>query len=182
MNTTTIIGIVAGVVLVGGALYLMNRAPDGEEAAMQAAGESAALQDETAEPGAFAGSLIELAARGGQWKCTVDAAVDTGATQAVSSGVVYVSGENIRADFTSAVSGFGNVETHVIGDGAYTYTWTSLLPQGFKAEMTSGGASSGAATSGYGADANQSFAYECEPARADASLFVVPSTVTFQEI
>lgn len=173
MNTKLIAGIVALVAIGGGAYYFMNTSSGTMD--------TSETGDASAQEGAFEGSFMALAKRGGNWKCTVDAQASTGAGSAVSSGVVYVSGEKVRADFTSTVQGFGNVDSHMIADGVNVYTWTSMMPQGFKTKMTAM-ESGGTETSGQGFDANQSYGYDCERTSADASLFAVPSTVTFTDL
>ncbi len=134
-------------------------------------------QTESAAPGKFTGSFAQLAMRGGDWKCTVDASSD----KSVSSGVTYISGGKMRADFTSAVSGFGNAESHVISDGTNVYTWSSLMPQGIKTKVTAQG-QGGTQTSGSGSNQNQSYTYDCQPWSADTSLFAVPTNITFKEV
>lgn len=173
MKTNLILGIVAAIAVIGGGgYYVMNMSESAE------GGDSNA---ESAEAGAFQGSMTALMERGGNWKCTVDAEASTGAGQAVSSGVVYVSGDKVRADFTSTVEGYGNVDSHMIADGTNVYTWTSMMAQGIKTRMTAMG-SGGAQTSGQGFDANQSYSYDCDMTTADASLFVVPKSVTFMDL
>ncbi|MDO8514239.1 MAG: hypothetical protein Q7S50_01715 [bacterium] len=167
MNSNLLIGLVVGaVVVVGGGYYLLS-------------GGSAPATDTTgAQAGKFKGSLAEMAARGGSWKCTVDSS--TG--QSVSSGVTYASGGKVRADFKTSVSGYGAVESHMMADGQYVYTWSSVMPQGIKTKMTAGATAGGSAgtASGQSADADQSYSYDCQPWTADASLFVLPASVTFK--
>lgn len=172
------VGVAAVVAL--GAYYLFT-----QQSALAPAADSAS-QTETASAdtaaadagGSFNGSIFDLAARGGDWKCSVDAQASTGAGQAVSSGTVYVSGNKVHGDFTSKVQGYGTVDSHLISDGAYVYSWTSIMAQGVKVKATAQ-SEGGTQTSGQGGDANQNYAYHCEPSAADATLFTPPAGVKF---
>jgi hypothetical protein len=168
-----IIGIVVVIVLAGGG-YAIYR---GMQAAMPASQDSQTSTSTPQEAGTFTGSVADLSARGGDWKCTVDTKASAGATAA--SGVVYVSGTRIRADYHSTVQGVGAVEAHLIADGTSVYSWSSMLPQGIKTEMS---ASQDESISALGDGANQSYTYDCDPAHADASLFVPPSNISFRTL
>lgn len=175
MNTNTAVGVVVGVVVVlGGGYYLMNQPGAGADSART--GPQAEVTEQ-AEAGRVRGSFASLAGRTGSWKCTVD----TSALEAVSSGVVYVADGKVRGDFTTTVQGYGNVESHMLADGTSVYTWSSMMPQGFKTPMTAQG-SGGAAPSGQGMDANMEYSYDCQPWSADTALFVVPANITFRTI
>lgn len=175
MNTKLVAGIVGLVAVAGGAYYFMNMSGGASGT------EDASGAKESAEAGAFSGSVFALAERGGDWKCTVDASAQTGGGEAVSSGVVYVSDKKIRADFTTTVQGFGNVDSHMVADGTNVYSWTSMMPQGFKVAQTAAG-EGGTETSGGGFDANQSYSYDCQPTSADSSRFTPPAHITFTEL
>jgi hypothetical protein len=135
------------------------------------------MEDEQSmESGAFSGSLSDLAKRGGNYKCTI--AHESEAAQ--SSGTVYVAGDRIRGDFTSIVPQVGmTVETHMIQNGGYVYTWSPLTPNGFKAKTTLSESNTSQAMSGEYADFQQAYSYDCAPWSVDTSLFTPPSDVTF---
>lgn len=180
MDTKLIVGVLVGVAVLGGGVYFFSEtatAPSGSDTVLS--GDS---MDQLAAVGAltsgkFEGSFADLSTRGGEWKCMVD----TSTAEAVSSGSVYVSQKNVRGDFTSDVASYGQVESHIITDGESVYTWTSVMPQGFKMKMVATGNDSGK-PSGQGGDANQKYSYDCEPFTVDASLFVVPSDIQFTTI
>ena len=176
MTQNTAIGIVVGLVVVlGGGYYLMGlgATPGAQTQALMA---TSTPQAETAEAGKFTGSIAELATRGGSWKCTVDSTT----THVVSSGVAYVSDGKVRGDFTTSVSGYGNLESHMFADGTDVYTWSSVAPQGMKMKMTA--LSTDNVHLGYGAQANESFSYDCQPWVADVSLLTPPASVTFKAV
>lgn len=183
MNTKLVWGIVAVVVVLGGGAYLLSQSGGSSQpAAVEQSQGQAATSSQTAQPqtGSYQGSLADLARRGGDWKCTVN----VGTAAAVSSGVVHVSGQKVRADFTSNVSGAGTIDSHMISDGSYYYTWTSAYPQGFKmaipASDTPVSPTNGSAqTSSSGLNPDQNYSYDCQAETPDASLFVPPSNITF---
>lgn len=133
------------------------------------------------EPFTATGSLDELLARGGNYKCTF-----THESAAASSkGTVYIAGEGkkIRGDFSSLVPVINtDVASHMIRDGEWVYTWSEMMPQGFKAKAVEGQGSKEAALSGQGFDANQSYNYNCEPWVVEVSQFTVPTNITFTEL
>lgn len=173
MNQNIAIGLVVAVVAVGGGYYLLNR--PAAPLVLEGQQTGATTPETAAESGKFTGSFAELAARGGSWKCSVDSTT----AEAVSSGVTYVAGGKVRADFTTSVPSYGSVETHLIADGVDVYTWSSMMPQGIKTKMTAQGSGS-VPTSGQGVDANTKYSYDCQSWAADASLFVVPAHITFR--
>lgn len=169
MPTWIIGAIVAIVILGGGGWYATTHT---HETAAPAAGTSTSAAE---TDGSFTGSLRALAARGGSYVCTMH--TDSG--NVPTDGTIYVSGENIRGDFSSNAPQIGTVDTHMIADGTTLYLWNSLLPQGIKStEMTeeTTDASSGNGTT---LDVNRSYTYDCKAWSADASMFVVPADITF---
>jgi hypothetical protein len=174
MNTNTIIGVVAAVVVLGGGYYVLNR-PAVAPVTLGQEQPATTTSETVAAPGKFSGSLAELATRGGSWKCSVDSTT----AQAVSTGVTYASGGKVRADFTTSVPSYGSVETHLIADGVDVYTWSPMMPQGIKTKMTAQGSGTGP-TSGQGVNTDTEYSYDCQPWTADATLFVVPTNVTFR--
>ncbi len=178
MNTNAIIALVAGLVIIGGGAYYVMKSDSVAVPAGNSANETMNVQND----GAFSGSIVALSEHGGEWKCTVDTTSQTGGGQAVSSGIVYVSDNKVRADFDVSVAGRGAMKAYMIADGEYVYSWSSMVPQGVKVAQAQAESSQGAATSGQGMDANTSYSYDCQPSSADASLFVPPSNVTFMAL
>lgn len=172
MKTSIIVGVVSVVIIAGGTYYFMSNKPQGDSPQPQS---GSLASGEAAQPGTFTGSFADLASRTGSWKCTVDAAT----AQSVSSGVTYVADGKVRADFTSNVQGYGSIQSHMIADGGYAYTWSSMMPQGMKVRMAAAPGAGNTTSSGQGADVNQSYQYDCQPWSGDASVFVLPANVTF---
>ncbi len=126
---------------------------------------------------AFKGSLKTLIARGGNYKCMFQQETEMG----TSTGTVYVSGKEMRGDFTSIVTGVAmTVESHMISDGEYMYTWSGMMPTGMKMKVD--------ATPSTTAETNEAFNpdleldYKCDLWTKDASLFNLPQGITFTEV
>ncbi len=167
---------VAAAVILGGWWYFGPATP----APSAPTGTTETAPANTAQAGAFSGSFEDLAARGGDWKCSFTSKTEMG--DAV--GTVYVSGQNIRGDFSMTAPVIGKVDSYMIADSAYTYSWSSMLPQGFKAKRVDQGATPAADTKVADTMVNPQMVmeYNCEPHTADAALFVVPENVTFKDL
>lgn len=139
-----------------------------DDQALPASGESFVLT----------GTIRDLLKRAGSYKCTFAQSVEVADT----TGTVYIAndGTQLRGDFVSAVKQPAmTVSSHLVREGAWIYTWSDAFPQGFKVPVDE---------TGMGGGENQAFnfdqelEYACEPWTADASLFVIPNSITFTEI
>ena len=180
MKTTVLWGILgAGIIIAGVGYYALKQQKAGDSEVATTG--NSKTSEESQQSGKFTGSFQSLLRRSGSWKCTIDVSTQ----KAVSSGVTYVSNGKVRGDFTSGVQGYGNIESHIIADGTYAYTWTSAYPQGFKVKLaaTTGQSNNGKTpqTSGNGFDVNQNYSYDCQAWNGDVSLFSLPAGITFQE-
>lgn len=122
-------------------------------------------------------AFSEFIKQGGSYKCTVTQTVATMTT----NGTVYIDGSKIKADFAVSVAGQSINTTMIVRDG-YTYTWTSNAPtKGFKTKVATGGQgdSSTGAKGTITWDGSQIGDYSCDPWVAQASMFELPTTVTF---
>ncbi len=126
----------------------------------------------------FSGSMAELASRGGNHKCTFDQTTEV----SHSTGTVLISGAKLRGDFVSevkAVTGM-KVESHMISDGQFIYTWSSMMPQGMKFAVSANvvGSSTTSGTVAFG----QTLDYDCQSWIVDESVFTLPDGITFTEV
>lgn len=165
MSINTIIGIIVAIVVIGAGGYYLSTMPAPEAPAPEGA----------AQTEGSTGTFADILALGGSSTCTVSVEV----TESPAEGTAYISGDEVRVDFTARPANMGSVEitAHMIQTGGYVYSWTDLLPQGVKVKAES---AAGAAES-QGISANASVRYSCAPWIADASKFVPPSNVTFME-
>ena len=99
--------------------------------------------------------------------------------QASTSGTVYISGGKMRGNFTTTSQG-QSMNGHIIIDSGYSYIWTDLLTRGMKVAVTEGSASAG--TSNQSMDVNQPVSYTCKPWTPDATMFTLPTNITFTTV
>jgi hypothetical protein len=122
----------------------------------------------------FKGSMQELLARGGSWKCDVEST----AGGVTSRGTTYVADGMVRADFVSTIPQVGDVETHLIMRDAAAYTWTSMMNRGFKFPISEAEGQTEMSAE-VAAPVNQDYDFSCEIWSTDRSLFVLPTDITF---
>lgn len=168
-----VIGFVGAIVLISGIWYVSSNSKN--------IGTESALETESLQEGEVmnVGSINELAAKGGQYKCTFSMTDPN----AESSGIVYIEGKKFRGDFTSTVKVINQtVATHILSDGTYSYTWTDNTNTGFKLPVVSTGSGSGAMSgtmdfSAFGAQGD----WQCEGAKFDGTTFTIPADINFVE-
>jgi len=99
------------------------------------------------------------------------------------NGKMYVDNGKMRGDFTVVNSGKNETVTShmIVNDGQNMYAWTDLSARGMKMSLASAASASGASTSS-GPDVNQEVQFSCSSWTPDASLFTVPTTITFYTI
>lgn len=174
--------ILIGLLLATAAVLIVKDSGKDEVVVVEETGEQtpAAPTEIPADARRFEGSTAELIARGGDHMCTFDQTVEN----SHSTGTVYVSGGKMRGDFKSDVNAVGtnmSVESHMISDGEFMWSWSNMMPSGFKMKIDQTATPSNGA--GQGAfDANMKLAYDCDPWTPDASKFTLPSAITFTEI
>lgn len=171
--------VIALVVVVGGGYYVMNSGSLSmtEESTVTEVQPTKDVAMPKATTGAFTGSFFDLATRGGNYKCDVQSA----GTANETLGTVYVSGTNIRGDFTSLAAG-KTVESHMIKSGDMMYVWGGGMPQGIMMKATTMQGEGGSATQGTGVSGTQSYGWNCATTGADASKFVKPSNIEFMDM
>jgi len=71
----------------------------------------------------------------------------------------------------------------MIADDVYTYTWSSIMPQGIKTNKAKSGAIHDGTTMSADTivDSAMELTYGCVPYTADANFFVVPGNISFTE-
>lgn len=162
MSIKAVVGIVVALAVVGaGAWYL----------ATHQVKRTVAEQPKPKE--LTAGSFSELMAREGAWECEATAAHEEG----VSTGIVVMNGGKLRGDFVAIMDGV-SVSTSFIHRDGVAYTWTDMLPQGFKVAIDAAAGTAG----GQGIDPSTQVDYSCAPWTPDESAFEVPSGMTFIDV
>lgn len=127
-------------------------------------------------------SFGQFVQQGGSYKCTVDQYINGDYSNA-TEGEVYIDGGMIRGDYVVEAQGM-SLDTSVIVRDGFVYSWTSLAPNGVKVpvDMNASSQADTAMSGAYAWNADQIGDYDCVDWNADASLFVVPADITFQEI
>ncbi len=126
----------------------------------------------------FVGSIGDLLKAGKNVTCTFTRTDEAGEME----GRVYVAGTKMRGEFVMTNATFGTMTMHVLRDGDYGYSWGfPSETQGTKVKLDSEGKPvQVSAKDEPGID--DPMEYRCSSWRADASKFILPSTVTFQDI
>ncbi len=186
LTAKTIIIALGAVVVVAGGAFLISRNSSHTsptDLVPSNATTTAAAADASASASG-AGKKIpfsELVKQGGAYSCTVHQYVANTDTQ----GSVYISGGNMRGEFSTAVQGMTIGTSFIVRDG-YSYTWSSLAPtRGFKvavAKSAAQGDSSAPASGTFSFNADQIGDYNCVAWTPDASKFAIPSSVTFTAV
>jgi hypothetical protein len=96
-----------------------------------------------------------------------------------SNGTIYITGSSaenmkLRIDFKTKVAQADmTVDSHMITDGLYVYTWSSATPQGIKIKTVSSDSVS--------VDSSGKYNYSCVPWVSDNSVFSAPKDIIFSE-
>lgn len=125
------------------------------------------------------GNIFDLIKLGKVAKCTYSYDAD----KSKLSGVTYISGKNMRGDFTMKLADGQDIESHIISDGEWLFSWSSAMPQGFRMKVSDQESKSiDSSTQNTNAlDLNKSFDYKCSAWLVDSSKFEVPTDVTFAD-
>lgn len=162
---------VVAVLVAGGAWYLSTASSEAPTV----------VQDTKEQLAAAGGTLADFLTQNQAVTCKVRNTTDAG----VSEGVVYVNGDQVRADFTTEVVAMGGsaIDSHMITDGEWVYTWSGAAPQGMKMKVAAGDeGDSGTSMSGSWEDMYKEGAYDCTPWSVEEDRFVPPQDVTFMEL
>jgi len=168
-QTLLITGAVVAVIIIGAAGFFLLKKP------AQTPQESTTTQPTQQEESQAKGSIKNLLAAGKNQTCTIKYPVG----EQMGEGTVYVSGKNLRGDFTMT-SAEKTFDSHMIQDETYMYSWSSLSPQGVKmkiAELEKVQASPTAES----VDLDQEVDINCSSWSVDNSKFTPPTDVTFVE-
>lgn len=172
MNKNIISIIVVAIVL--GGLFILTKSDKNES--MEGVNTDEASDSNVSLNGeeATKTTLDRLIKRGGDFECTFSHSTEVGD----SSGIVYISGEKVKGEFTSDVkiAGLGTIKTYMISDGDFTYTWSDVSPQGYKSKVVEDKSNSNDQI-----PSDQELDYNCSGWVAQDSYFKVPGNITFVE-
>lgn len=177
----TIIVVVVILILLGaGVFYLLGRHATPPKSQQSAA----ATQNQTQQMTTQKKSLFDFFSMAGSQKCTFSDSTNN------SSGTVYVSSGKMRGDFQSTDNGKTNA-SHMINDGTYVYIWTDGQTSGYKlslaavkqeqAQVSPMANNPSSQNPHQAVNMKQQSNYSCGPWSADATMFSVPTNITFTD-
>lgn len=165
MNKRTLMVLVVIVLLLLGGWFFMSKKSQSSSTSQTTNGTQ---QNQTAS------SLKDLISKGIAQTCTFNG--DN------SQGTIYVSGTKVRGDFDATVNN-QVTKSHMIVTDNTSYIWMDGQKTGFKMSFdpnATPATGSGSATSTSGAfDASANMNYKCSSWLVDASMFTLPTGVTF---
>lgn len=172
MDKKTLTIIVVVLIVVGAVWFMMGK---------KGSAPGAGLGDTASDGGVFSGSMLDLMKRGGSYRCTYAVTSEQGKFE----GTAYVSGNKVRVDSSNEIAGpqAQKMESHMINDGEFIYTWSPSMPQGVKmaAPKADAAPEPGAPVQGQ-YDYNQKVDYKCAAWTADSSLLTPPANVQFMAL
>src|SRR3989344_6201362 len=168
-QTLLIAGVIVTVIIIGVAGFFLLKKP------AQPPQESPTAQQTQQEESQAKGSIKNLLAAGKNQTCTIKYPVG----EQMGEGTVYVSGKNLRGDFTMT-SAEKTFDSHMIQDETYMYSWSSLSPQGVKMKIAELEKVQASPTT-ESVDLNQEVDINCSNWNVDSSMFKPPADVTFME-
>ena len=137
--------------------------------------ENPTVQQTQPEESQTKGSIKNLLAAGKNQTCTIKYPVG----EQMGEGTVYVSGKNLRGDFTMT-SEEKTFNSHMIQDETYMYSWSSLSSQGAKMKIAELEKVQASPTT-ESVDLDQEVDINCSPWSFDSSKFTPPADVNFVE-
>jgi len=103
-----------------------------------------------------------------------------------SEGTVYLSGKKMRGDFALSQSDGKSMQSHVIRDDVYGYTWLEGQKQGTKLKIEKSDEvmekSEDKKDDELFAIDNKEVDYDCKAWNVDSSMFKPPANINFQDI
>lgn len=174
MSKTIVTLVILGVLVIGG--YFIFKAKSAQDDGQIVNTETS--EGQKTETSGKKMAFSEFVKQGGSYKCEVKQNV----SDMENNGTVYVSGSNVRGEFSTIAEG-RTMETSFISKDGWMYNWSSALPNmGFKAKIVTSAPPTSTDTSGnYSWNANQIGDYNCEAWASDQSKFTVPTNITFKE-
>jgi len=167
-----IIAVALIIIIAAGAYLVLGK----KSQAPQTSSTNTATEQKTEDSGSVKSSIKSLLAGGKNVSCTVKYPT----AQESTEGTIYVSGKKMSGDFKMMVEG-KSVENHMITDETYSYSWSSMAPQGVKMKIDQEQNSNASPTSGQ-VDVNSEVDMKCSPWGVDNSKFTPPTNITFMDL
>ena len=161
---------ILGVLIVGGGLWWWLGSGDDDSVSRTSTDTSSASQ---------MASINELIAKGQDLMCTYSTVDEQGND---NSGTVYLSNGRMSGDFTLTTPGQEPVNSHVINDGQYQYSWQEGDEEGYKLSLDQSDQQMADDSQEQGEDGvnqDQNFDFNCQNWNVDEGRFVPPSNINF---
>ena len=171
-QTPIIIAVVAILLIAAGAYLVLGK----KSQTPQTSSTNTTTEQKSEDSGSIKSSIKSLLGGGKNVMCTVKYPT---ADQS-AEGTIYVSSKKMRGDFKMMVEG-KSVESHMITDDTYSYSWSSMMPQGVKMKMAQIEAPTASPTSGQ-VDINNEVDMNCFNWGVDNSKFTPPSDIQFMDV
>ncbi|MFZ2188078.1 MAG: hypothetical protein WAV73_00755 [Candidatus Moraniibacteriota bacterium] len=139
----------------------------------------------------FSGSLKDLMAKGTSMQCSWSADNESGKV----SGTVYVNGDKFYQEFLSSQPEKGEMKSFILNDGEWLYQWSTFSKMGTKMKMDEAKklaedfqenpamkAPGGQDVAVKSEDLDSKFDYNCKKWNVDASKFVLPTDIQFNDL
>ncbi len=120
------------------------------------------------------GKFWDLTNTGKDMQCTYS----TKQQKTISNGVIYVSGANLRGNFTTTIAK-QTIKTYMIKKGDIIYTWTSAANIGTKMTYKAATNPTSMPSQEKMDNFNQKYNYTCTSWTPDTTLFTPPSNINF---
>lgn len=170
----------AVLLLLGGGLYMYKAQNSSNQESMMSGGSKNASNE------SIQGTLKDLAAKGVPMQCAFSNTAETGE----SSGTVYISGDNMRGDFSVKQPDGTMITSHMIRVDNSTYTWSSNQKQGMKMTISKEDVDAMKKDAEdmmkdepeqFNVD-DQSMNYNCKPWLPNKEFLTPPSDITFTDL
>src|SRR3989344_4398939 len=117
-------------------------------------------------------SLKELLALGKSQKCTY--------SEANNQGMFYFADGKMRGDFTSSSNAGQTVQSHMMSDSEYMYSWSDGTESGIKIKIDANQEAQ-STNQQSSVDVNRQMNYNCSSWSVDDSKFSLPTNIKFQD-
>jgi hypothetical protein len=173
-STGIAIVIVLLLLVIGGTFFLSQKSSSKTTGAEEKT-ETTQQGNQIAKPEGVQGSIKSLLASGKTNTCTFSKTTN----DVTIKGTVYTGNGKVREDFSSTAAN-STMNGHMIVDGKIGYMWNDAMKgQGYKFDMTAGQPTSSTSGKSQVPDINQDINFSCQGWTLDASVFALPTDVTF---
>ncbi len=181
MNKKIILAIVALILLV--LVFFGSKGKKTDETQTTKTTEKTAVTNVETSESDFKGNLMDLFKAGKNMKCTYSNTTD----EFSISGTTYIAGNKMRMDATTTMEDKTSIESHMVSDGTWMYSWSAAMPQGIKmkidTQLTESQTNPDTTnnTDNYAKTFQEDYDFKCTNWNADNGKFEIPANITFTD-